>query len=222
MTYRTYIAVPSSAWIDDYFEWSVEDNYCCRLYENGSFCRREAECEDCVVDEEDEPLEYVGGVDFEDMYHDDYEYDYTYGDLDISYDTVDEIRKKKLKHHKKRPKPTYKEDIYDYSYGYGDMSVDYNSGSPLTGTREIPGDDGWPNNSKEPVRNPHKSHETLATPPKITSTPSKCHSCPISALPNNPFRPDPEVFNQYLPMFLKDNPDKYCPKAGHAAYGQVS
>ena len=48
-----------------------------------------------------------------------------------------------------------------------------------------------------------------------------CHACPIQPMPLNPFRPDPEVFDEYLPMFLKDNPDMKCPKAGHAAYGQV-
>lgn len=48
-----------------------------------------------------------------------------------------------------------------------------------------------------------------------------CHSCPIEPMPHNAFRPDPQLFDEYLPMFLKDNPDMKCPKAGHAAYGQV-
>lgn len=225
VAFRTYIAVPSSAWIDDYFEWSVEDKYCCRLHENGSFCRREKEEEEpeeevvLPIDydygtDEIKPKEkvdapdYVGGVDFEDFYDDIYNYDYTYGDMDIAFDHVEESRKKEHKKQKQDKKAKYEDDVYDFS-------------KPLTGSREIPGDDGWPSNSKDPSEThlAHKKHHKA--PLRKRSAPQECHRCPISPLPNNPFRPDPEVFNQYLPMFLKDNPDLYCPKAGHAAYGQV-
>ena len=221
LTFRTYIAVPSSAWIDDYFEWSVEGRYCCRLHENGSFCQTEEEpaleeCLNCNEGVEPETIDYVGGADFDE--YDEYNYDYTYGDLELDYDAVDKRRKKKQK-------PVYKPDIYDYSYSYGDMSIDYDSGKPATGTREIAGDDGWPNNSKDPseTHKIHKKHRKATQVKRSTprSTSGTCHSCPISAVYNNPFRPDPEVFNQYLPMFLQDNPDIHCPKAGHAAYGQV-
>lgn len=232
VSFRTYIAVPSSAWIDDYFEWSVEGKYCCRLHENGSFCRRNPEgiTEDAEEeveaggegvaprgpDVEDHPLDYVGGADFEDVLNDDYLYEYTYGDLDVAYDHVEKKKEKKPK------APKYEEDIYDYSYSYGDLSVNYDDGQPLTGTREIPGDDGWPNNSKDPSEThpAHKKHHKAVQRKRSVS--SSCHVCNISSLPNNPFRPNPEVFNQYLPMFLKDNPDIHCPKAGHAAYGQAS
>lgn len=236
---RTYIAVPSSAWIDDYFEWSVEEKYCCRLHENGSFCRREPEETTDYIEEEgedgiegetpertDDPPEYIGGVDFQDFLDNEYEYDYTYGDLDIGFDHVEELRKNNHKGHKNKKveQPKYEEDVYNYDYSYGDTSVNFDDGAPLTGAREIPGDDGWPSNSKDP------SETRLALgkqgKPKAVrrerNPSSDCHSCPIAPLPNNPYRPDPEVFNQYLPMFLKDNPDIYCPKAGHAAYGQVS
>ncbi|MPC37079.1 Niemann-Pick C1 protein [Portunus trituberculatus] len=216
---RTYIAVPSSAWIDDYFEWSVEDKRCCHKDENGTFCPREMEdySNDKVLDmEEEEKPDYSDGVDFDEMFNNLYDYDYTYGDLDLEYDIIDNPKHKHKQHKQhKQPKPAYIEDIYNYDYSYGDMSVDYNSGMPPKGEHEVSGDDGWPSNSKDPSetgrahRKHHKEPTTLA-----------CQPCNINILPNNPFRPEPELFNQYLPMFLKDNPDMYCPKAGHAAYGQ--
>lgn len=243
---RTFIAVPSSAWIDDYFEWSLEGKFCCRIHDNGSFCRREpvddVECEDCDYtasqDEAgttEEPLTY-GGPDFDVVYNDDYNYDYSYGDLDYDYDFESVPSKEKTK-----PKQFY--DNYDYSYTYGDMSFEYddpeelNSKQKSTGvvisptetvttkapSREIQLDDGWPDYNEDPSavtshRRNNKLPRTLLR--KRRAAPSSCKACPISPLASNPFRPDPEVFNQYLPMFLKDNPDLYCPKAGHAAYGQ--
>lgn len=235
--------MPSSAWIDDYFEWSVEDTNCCHKYENGTFCPREVEDYDERVDEKGtEKPEYIGGVDFDKMYDDMYEYDYTYGDLDVNYDHVDEPKPKRkskpaykedinnddyhygdynveydhIDKRKHKSKPAYKEDVYNYDYTYGDTSVDYDSGIPAKGEREVPGDDGWPSNSKDPseTRRAHRKYF------KEPATPA-CQPCNINTVPNNPFRPEPEVFNQYLPMFLKDNPDMKCPKAGHAAYGQV-
>lgn len=239
---RTYIAVPSSAWIDDYFEWSVEDTNCCHKYENGTFCPRELEDYGEVVDVKGtEKPEYIGGVDFDNMYDDMYEYDYTYGDLDVNYDHVDEPKPKRkskpaykedvynydyqygdhdvgydhIDKRKHKSKPAYKEDVYNYDYTYGDTSVDYNSGISAKGEREVSGDDGWPSNSKDPSET-HRAHRKHFKEP---ATPV-CQPCNINTVPNNPFRPEPEVFNQYLPMFLKDNPDMKCPKAGHAAYGQ--
>ena len=35
------------------------------------------------------------------------------------------------------------------------------------------------------------------------------------------YRPDPETFRKFIGNFLKSNPVDYCPKAGHAAYGQA-
>ncbi|XP_075151532.1 Niemann-Pick type C-1a isoform X2 [Haematobia irritans] len=46
---------------------------------------------------------------------------------------------------------------------------------------------------------------------------SSCESCIINR--NNLHRPDEKDFGKYLPFFLQDNPDDYCAKAGHAAYG---
>ncbi|KAA0186140.1 hypothetical protein HAZT_HAZT000394 [Hyalella azteca] len=60
----------------------------------------------------------------------------------------------------------------------------------------------------------------MASGPRRRKQTKLCHSCPIDALPYNEFRPDPELFNEYIAMFLKDNPDMQCPKAGHAAYSQ--
>jgi len=45
----------------------------------------------------------------------------------------------------------------------------------------------------------------------------KCESCDVKQ--NSLSRPSKEDFEKYLPFFLKDNPDEYCPKGGHAAYG---
>ena len=82
---------------------------------------------------------------------------------------------------------------------------------PTRATRELGGvrhlDDNWPNNGR-----------------KKRSTPEEfkhCSKCAIESMDTNPTRPNLDLFDQYLPMFLKDNPDVQCPKAGHAAYGQV-
>lgn len=243
--------MPSSAWIDDYFEWSLEGDYCCRIHEDGSFCRRElednVECEDCdYVSEQDEagtteePF-VLEASDFHNVYDDDYNYDYNYGDLNYDYDS-EEKAKPELK-----TKPKVFDDVNDYSYTYGDLSYDYDDikeseakqrsidevSSPTEAvttkapSRERQLDDGWPDHSKDPstrtiITHPKDSKLSRSLPRKRRGIPDDCKSCPISPFASNPFRPDPEVFNQYLPMFLKDNPDLYCPKAGHAAYGQVS
>lgn len=244
---RTFIAVPSSAWIDDYFEWSLEGKYCCRLHDNGSFCRRELEVSDphdtndnITVDPQsgvtEEPISY-GGPNFEEVYKDVYNYDYNYGDLDYDYN-LDTVSEEKPLSKKKE----FDEDTKDYSYTYGETSVDYEAknidklkkintadSSEETVTTKAPSreahlDDGWPDYNHNPVATitnaHHQNNKLVRTLRKRDIVSSACHSCPISPLPNNPFRPDPEVFYQYLPMFLKDNPDLYCPKAGHAAYGQ--
>lgn len=46
----TYIAQPISSWIDDYFDWinSGGSDQCCRLFENGTFCRSTVEHENCT------------------------------------------------------------------------------------------------------------------------------------------------------------------------------
>ncbi|XP_013101655.2 NPC intracellular cholesterol transporter 1 isoform X3 [Stomoxys calcitrans] len=46
---------------------------------------------------------------------------------------------------------------------------------------------------------------------------SSCETCTINR--NSLHRPDEKDFGKYLPFFLQDNPDDYCAKAGHAAYG---
>ncbi|XP_042239524.1 NPC intracellular cholesterol transporter 1-like [Homarus americanus] len=234
---RTFIAVPSSAWIDDYFEWSLEGKYCCRLHNNESFCRREPE-DDMRLDDPDfdtpddqvvvteEPITY-GGPDFDEVYNDNENYDYNYGDLEYDYYS-DGTAKKKLKPTKVH---SVIGDVYNYDYTYGDKSIDYGDDDdkvvPITKapSRQTHMDDGWPDYNEDPITSTSKPKHEDNKPIKKNirkrrNSPNACHSCPISPLANNPFRPDPEVFNQYLPMFLKDNPDKYCPKAGHAAYGQ--
>jgi len=44
-----------------------------------------------------------------------------------------------------------------------------------------------------------------------------CKSCNVNM--NKLSRPTKEDFDKYLPFFLQDNPDAYCSKGGHAAYG---
>ncbi|XP_045599386.1 NPC intracellular cholesterol transporter 1 [Procambarus clarkii] len=245
---RTFIAVPSSAWIDDYFEWSLEGKYCCRLHDDGSFCRRELEAFDpsevpvnaTAGDESsitEEPISY-GGPNFDEVYSDDFNYDYNYGDLDYDYESKG-ISKVKPDSKAK----AFDDDPEDYSYSYGDLSFNYDDPKPSENklsdhkvdslkevvttkapSRETHLDDGWPDYNQNPPitasNGDHNLNMPIKTLKKRHVVSNSCHSCPISPLPNNPFRPDPEVFNQYLPMFLKDNPDLYCPKAGHAAYGQ--
>jgi len=46
-----------------------------------------------------------------------------------------------------------------------------------------------------------------------------CESCDVHH--NNLLRPSKEDFSKYLPFFLKDNPDMFCSKGGHAAYGSA-
>ncbi|KAK7065979.1 NPC intracellular cholesterol transporter 1, partial [Halocaridina rubra] len=249
----TYIAVPSSAWIDDYFEWSMEDKYCCRLDDNGEFCRRDLNDIDNDISEidfidgedVDSPIEgggesektppekpSLGGPDFQEVYDDVYDYQYVYGDPHLDYSDVGTEKSRIL--------PSKDKDFDDFAYKYDDLSYDYEGKSnekklaksgkeevkstpktPFGGTFE---DDGWPdyNIGKPTASKPISRRESLARTHfrRRRSIESRCHPCNITAMPNNPFRPNPEVFNQYVTMFLKDNPDMYCPKAGHAAYGQ--
>lgn len=228
---RTYIAVPSSAWIDDYFEWSMEGKYCCQVDENGNFCRREPEDTyyDILPDEStnspsDEKVSHVPeGPNFLDVYDDVNNYDYVYGDPDFEY--ADDGTPQETKE-TKETKKAVEDDIYDYSYTYGDMSYDYDGSlkkpkglsnkkpqsTPRTPYGEMSGDDGWPDYIER--------KSTTKRSVKKRASRSKCHPCNITSVHGNPFRPNPEVFNQYVTMFLKDNPDFKCPKAGHAAYGQ--
>lgn len=240
-SHRTYIAVPSSAWIDDYFEWSLEKK-CCRLHDNGSFCQREKEpvwvlpmeLEDTVEEGEghqgltttEVPLVDYGESEFDLIYKDEYNYDYNYGDLDYDYEG-NIIKKKPQK--KKVKEEEYVVNPHNMQYTYGDPSFTYDD--PRFGTmmrpsaHEMHKDDGWPDNSEEPKskkkNHSKKPHQTSNQSHSSVHTSDQCKTCPISSVPGNPLRPDPQVFDQYLPMFLKDNPDIQCPKAGHAAYGQV-
>ncbi|KAK3863989.1 hypothetical protein Pcinc_030288, partial [Petrolisthes cinctipes] len=218
---RTYIAVPSSAWIDDYFEWSLEEK-CCSLHDNGSFCQGEEEQGQMIATTE-VPVKDYGGPDFDVVYNDDENYDYHYGDLD--YDYEGNIIKRKPK---KKAEEEYVVNPHNMQYTYGDPSFTYED--PRLGTMQRPAahevheDDGWPDNSEEPKtgkkHHPKKQQQQQHFFRPQASTAGQCKACPISTVHGNPLRPDPQVFDQYLPMFLKDNPDIHCPKAGHAAYGQ--
>ncbi|XP_045477645.1 NPC intracellular cholesterol transporter 1 isoform X2 [Harmonia axyridis] len=46
----TYIAKPSSSWLDDYFDWS-ESNDCCRMTKDGDFCphTKKRSCDTCNI-----------------------------------------------------------------------------------------------------------------------------------------------------------------------------
>lgn len=264
--------MPSSAWIDDYFEWSLEGKYCCQLYDNGTFCRREAEDDSYIIEEDVDYIENpdiidnidsggkvnsteeapvtkkpgidYGGPDFDMVYNDDLNYDYNYGDLDVDYhsggEKVEEKEEEVVGGTKEKPGEKYEEDVYDYSYTYGDPDFDYDGlktkkqakrkpqelkEAPTTkvptGERHL--DNGWPdyNLATTSSSSERKASAARTYLRRRRSVRRDCHTCPIAPMPNNPFRPDPEVFGQYLPMFLKDNPDLHCPKAGHAAYGQV-
>ncbi|KAL7053642.1 hypothetical protein AAHC03_026939 [Spirometra sp. Aus1] len=57
----------------------------------------------------------------------------------------------------------------------------------------------------------YKNDSTTFCPPSDTM--GNCTSCPLSNR-----RPYPENFTQYLPYFLRQNPDQVCPKGGKAAY----
>uniref|UniRef100_A0A6A7FZJ5 Niemann-Pick C1 protein-like n=4 Tax=Hirondellea gigas TaxID=1518452 RepID=A0A6A7FZJ5_9CRUS len=352
---HTFIAVPSSAWIDDYFEWSLEPR-CCRLYNNGSFCTRDAEenwAPPCIPYSDtknssqkqlttpipayddgdysygDSNFNYYDGepkhknvedVDFDDAdYYD--EYDYSYGDRNPEYG-YDAPKKKASNSDSVKPKEAPKEkapeniiadtpetrgniaDKSSISEAAADAVTAAAVRQPSTLGGEQHGDDGWPdykigNSSQKfttssespqsspanasvvadsdgdsgaatgggisgsgdaagggvdkttgrhhartggkPHSKPKQQHSEVAD---VASGGSKvrvrrdiagrrdgcgarrrkmeplCNHCPIPPLPFNEFRPDPQLFDQYLPMFLKDNPDMKCPKAGHAAYGQ--
>ena len=175
------------------------------------------------------------GPNFQDVYDDVYDYDYVYGDPFLDYSDVGTAKSRIFKDRKEDKKVI--EDAYDYSYTYGDLSFDYDGSTRNPGSSspkkanttpkpvygETTGDDGWPDynhkRAKRSVKKPES--QALRENRQRRSIESQCHSCNISTLRNNPFRPNPEVFNQYITMFLNDNPDRYCPKAGHAAYGQV-
>lgn len=73
-------------------------------------------------------------------------------------------------------------------------------------------DDGWPDYNRDEPR-----YRTKRESPGT----GKCSKCQIQHIPHNPYRPEPQAMNKFLGFFLKDNPDTQCPKAGHAAYGQV-
>ncbi|GLV34537.1 Niemann-Pick type C-1a [Carabus blaptoides fortunei] len=48
----SYIAKPSSSWLDDYVDWSAADTCCKRFKDNGSFCPNDntgSECESCKI-----------------------------------------------------------------------------------------------------------------------------------------------------------------------------
>lgn len=49
---------------------------------------------------------------------------------------------------------------------------------------------------------------------------NNCNICNIT-FTDDGLRPTPESFNKYLPFFLEDLPSEYCPKGGHAAYGNA-
>lgn len=42
VTYRSYIAIPSNSWVDDFIDWLNPGSRCCRLYTTllnlGKFC----------------------------------------------------------------------------------------------------------------------------------------------------------------------------------------
>ena len=262
---RTYIAVPSSAWIDDYFEWSLKDKCCQQFNNNGSFCTRDVPNEDFewVWIEEPAPtssanLTNTSVIDTNnnnhyhpnpDVYYD--EYDYSYGDFHPLYD-YDAPADFEDKPNGKKPS-IQKQKVLDTTTTVPPPT--------LGGVRHL--DDGWPDSipstpptnemsnvvNKQPASDKRifisaSIHESTTPSPKeegkvrtkrsdVPGPPNVirrrvkrkkepvCSACSISAMPRNEFRPDPELFDQYLPMFLKDNPDKVCPKAGHAAYGQV-
>lgn len=47
---ETYIAAPSTSWLDDYFDWSSAPDACCRISSNGSFCPHDdAGCDQCEL-----------------------------------------------------------------------------------------------------------------------------------------------------------------------------
>ena len=108
---RTFIAVPSSAWIDDYFEWSLAPQ-CCKQFDNGSFCSREAENRIIYAPEDILPTSLIHEENPEN------EYDYTYGvpgyEFNANFDAVDHV-------------DTHASDYDDYEYTYGDFSskLDY-------------------------------------------------------------------------------------------------
>lgn len=170
-----------------------------------------------------------GDSEFDIIYNDEYNYDYNYGDLDYDYEG-NIIKKKPQK--KKEAEGEYVVNPHNMQYTYGDPSFTYED--PRFGTmmrpseHEIHKDDGWPDNSEEPKskkknnsKKPQQTSNQSHSYASQFSTSDQCKPCPISSVQGNPLRPDPQVFDQYLPMFLKDNPDIQCPKAGHAAYGQV-
>ena len=285
----TYIGVPSSAWIDDYFDWSL-DPHCCNLYENGTFCPRE---DDMIFSLDQYDGDETADYDFDykaaedadpgDYYYGDLNYmydeqpwenkdasqDYTYGDLGITYDYDDADETSNNEQHtspatdvgdKVLPGNTVFEDTdspndgkeesvtnwakssWNNFWGYvkGEESTEAPKSAALVqkkpksshekllhknlgGEKHL--DDGWPNNSKK-LQNKHRSRRS---PPLVSQvqhrrnkrSAEKCQKCNIKATDVNPTRPDLDEFDNYLPMFLKDNPDVQCPKAGHAAYGQV-
>ncbi|XP_076063159.1 Niemann-Pick type C-1a isoform X2 [Oratosquilla oratoria] len=228
MPNRTYIAVQSSAWIDDYFEWSLEPK-CCRLMENNTFCKRElmdsqehspsysyypdeAEEEPVKVTERPEvsteAYEYEDHASYDDFnlydeYEEDIHYDYTYGDPDFA-DHFDEKENEanwwKRIIRRRRPGNNKTKETEVTEEPKEPKEKDASSGENTTHTsNEVHLDDGWPDYVDA----------------------ERCQACPVKPMEKNPVRPNPEDFGTYLPMFLKDNPDGICPKGGHAAYGQT-
>ncbi|XP_055614441.1 NPC intracellular cholesterol transporter 1, partial [Uranotaenia lowii] len=46
---ETYIARPSASWLDDYIDWSVAADSCCKQRKDGSFCPHSELCDKCSI-----------------------------------------------------------------------------------------------------------------------------------------------------------------------------
>ncbi|XP_065080828.1 NPC intracellular cholesterol transporter 1 isoform X3 [Ochlerotatus camptorhynchus] len=46
---ETYISRPAASWLDDYIDWSVASDFCCKQYPNGSFCPHDQSCGKCSI-----------------------------------------------------------------------------------------------------------------------------------------------------------------------------
>ncbi|RXG72798.1 Niemann-Pick C1 protein [Armadillidium vulgare] len=273
---RTYIAVPSSSWIDDYFDWSLSPS-CCHMSEEGEFCtRKEMNAvkpppEEANVPSEssdDKPKKEPCSKVFESDYM-----EYTYGDPDCDFEILERMEKeraelleskkmekesaellesKKLEEPKKPKENKVVDNDYDYNYEYDSLGhlvnknpdVESTAGiiidddgaglSTTTATTSKPVenvssepkifgevvnlDDGWPDYNNKDKNHSRSKREILANKTQVLK---KCHKCNIQHLLHNRYRPEPDAMSTALPFFLKDNPETACPKAGHAAYGQI-
>ena len=58
--FSSYIATPASSWIDDYIDWSLAADSCCKVTKEQGFCpHTDSDCESCEIQQTERGLRPV-------------------------------------------------------------------------------------------------------------------------------------------------------------------